>query len=325
MNLLVLGGTQFVGRHIVEAALARGHAVTTFHRGKTNPGLFSDVQEILGDRDGGLGLLRGGMWDAVIDVNGYVPRLVRDSARLLADLADRYIFISTLAVLADHGVPHQTENAPRAAFDRLSTEEITMQSYGPLKAACEAVVEAEADGTSAIIRPGYIVGPWDHTGRFNYWLRRAGEGGNMLAPGNPGAPVQFIDARDLAGFAILVAESGKLGIYHAVGPRKEFSWLGLLEECKKVTGRDTRLAWVPDEFLEARNITPGELPMRGLDGLARTDCSKAIAEGLTFRPVGKTIADTLAWDSIHGRRDVGLSRERERELLAEWNEARQTV
>ncbi len=327
MKLLILGGTQFVGRHIVEAALARGHDVTTFHRGKTNPGLFSEAREVLGDRDGGLGLLRGGMWDAVIDVNGYVPRLVRDSVRLLASLADRYIFISTLSVLADPSVPHQVESARRAAFERISTEVITKETYGPLKAACENVVEVEAAGKSAILRPGFIVGPWDHTGRFNFWLRRVSEGGDMLAPGEPGAPVQFIDARDLAGFVLLVAESWKVGTYHAVGPSKELSWLGLLEECRRVTGRETRLVWVPEEFLEARSIGPNELPMRfpGADGLARTNCGKAIAEGLTFRPIADTIEDTLAWDSVHGRRDVGLSRERERELLAEWNEVGQAV
>jgi len=220
MRLLVLGGTQFVGRHIVEAALARGHAVTLFHRGKTNPGLFPETQEVLGDRDGGLGALRGGTWDAVVDVNGYVPRLVRDSVRALATAAGHYVFISTLSVLADFSKSGQDESTPRASFEKLATEEITGETYGPLKAACEAEVEKGAAGRHSILRPGFIVGPWDHTGRFNYWLRRASAGGTMLAPGHPGAPVQFIDARDLAAFVLAAAETRKPGTYHTVGPRE---------------------------------------------------------------------------------------------------------
>jgi 2'-hydroxyisoflavone reductase len=327
MKLLVLGGTQFVGRHIVEAALARGHAVTLFHRGKTNPGLFPKAQEILGDRDGGLDALRDGTWDAVLDVNGYLPRLVRDSVSALSTSAGHYVYISTLSVMADHGASGQDENSPRASFAGITTEEITGETYGPLKAACEAEVEKGAPGRHAILRPGFIVGPWDHTGRFNYWLRRASEGGTMLAPGDPTAPVQFVDARDLAAFVLLVAEKRKPGTYHSVGPREPLIWRDLFEEVRRATGADTRVVWVPEDFLESHKIQPGELPMRfrGSDGLARTSSAKAIAEGLTFRPVSHTIRDTLSWDSLHGRRDVGLSPARERELLTAWERAKQAV
>jgi 2'-hydroxyisoflavone reductase len=328
MKLLVLGGTQFVGRHIVEAALARGHAVTLFHRGKTNPGLFPQgTEEILGDRDGGLGQLQGGTWDQVLDVNGYVPRLVRDSVRALSAAAERYLYISTLSVLADHSVSGQTESTPRVSFEGVTTEEITGETYGPLKAACEAVVEREAAGRSAILRPGFIVGPWDHTGRFNYWLRRASEGGAMLVPGSPDAPVQFIDARDLAAFVLRTVEEKMLGTYHTVGPREPWTWSGLFEECGRVTGADTRVTWVPEKFLDACAMRPGELPMRfrGSDGLARTNCAKAVARGLTFRPVGDTIRDTLAWDALHGRHDVGLSPEREREVLLAWEQVKEAA
>jgi len=326
MKLLVLGGTQFVGRHIVEAALARGHAVTLFHRGKTNPGLFPGAEEVLGDRDGGLGALRGGAWDQVLDVNGYVPRLVRDSVRALSGASPGYLYISTLSVMADHSISGQDESSPRVSFENVATEEITGETYGPLKAACEAVVEKEAAGW-AILRPGFIVGPWDHTGRFNYWLRRAGEGGTMLVPGVPEAPVQFIDARDLAAFAIHAVETGARGTYHAVGPREPWTWGGLLQECGRVTGAKTRVTWVPEKFLDACGMRPGELPMRfhGADGLARTRSDKAVANGLTFRPVGETIRDTLAWDVLHGRRDVGLSPERERELLLAWEQVKEAV
>ena len=325
MNLLVLGGTQFVGRHIVEQGLARGHRVTLFHRGRTNPGLFPQAEEILGDRDGGMNPLAGRSWDAAIDVNGYVPRLVRDATRLLAGSIDRYLYISTLSVLADFGIPHQDETAPRVAFERIATEEITGETYGPLKAACEAVVDGSMGDRAAILRPGFIVGPWDHTGRFNYWIRRASEGGAMLAPGSPGDPVQFIDARDLAAFALRVLETKMSGTYHVVGPRDPLTWAGLFEECNRVAGSDTRVAWVPFDFLDGRGVGPRELPMRfrGADGLSRTSSEKAIAQGLAFRPLPETIRDTLQWDAAHGAREVGLTADREREILSQWQESKQ--
>jgi 2'-hydroxyisoflavone reductase len=309
---------------MVEAALARGHSVTLFHRGKTNPGLFPDAEEILGDRDGGLSALHGRSWDVVLDVNGYVPRLVRDTVHLLGASADtHYVFVSTLSVLADPGLAGQTESTTRHSFAGLDTETITNETYGPLKAACEDVVEREAV-SYAILRPGFIVGPWDHTGRFNYWLRRASEGGTMLAPGTAGSPVQFIDARDLGAFTILVAEARKRGLYHTVGPRGPLTWGGLFEECKRVTGATTRVEYVAEEFLAARGVT---LPMRhsGIDGMEQTSIAKAIAEGLTFRPVAEIIGETLKWDAAHGRRDVGLTRERERELLNEWDRSKTAV
>jgi len=322
MKLLVLGGTQFVGRRIVETALARGHAVTLFHRGQTNPGLFPAAEEILGDRDQGLGALRGRTWDTVVDVNGYVPRLVRDAVQAVGEC--RYVYISTLSVLADPTVAGQTETSPRASFAGLTTETITNQSYGPLKAACEDVVEREAPARHTILRPGFIVGPWDHTGRFNYWLRRVSEGGTMLAPGAPDSPIQFIDARDLGAFVVHAAETGLDGIYHAVGPRMPYTWGDLFQECRRVTGATTRVEYVSETFPASQNVS---LPMRfpGADGLARTNIDKAVAAGLTFRPVADTIRDTLAWDATHGRHDVGLTPQRERELLEEWERTKTTV
>jgi 2'-hydroxyisoflavone reductase len=322
MNLLVLGGTQFVGRRIVETALARGHAVTLLHRGKTNPGLFPEATEILGDRDGGLDALRGRSWDTVVDVNGYVPRLVRDAIRAVGET--RYVYISTLSVLADPSIAGQTETAPRAPFAGLTTESITNETYGPLKAACEDAVEREAPGRHAILRPGFIVGPWDHTGRFNYWLRRAGEGGTMLAPGAPESPLQFIDARDLGAFVIHVVETRVEGTYHSVGPRSPYTWGELFQECGRITGVPARVEYVSESFLTTHGVT---LPMRfpGADGLARTSIEKGIAKGLVFRSVADTIRDTLAWDATHGRRDVGLAPEREQELLQIWERTKTTV
>jgi len=317
MDLLVLGGTQFVGRAIVEVALARGHAVTLFHRGKTNPGLFPNAEEILGDRDGGLEALRGRSWDCVIDVNGYVPRLVRDSVRLLtSDPRTRYLFISTLSVLADYTIPNQTESAPRVSFEGVDTEEITWKSYGPLKAACEDVVEREMAGRYTVLRPGFVVGPWDNTGRFTYWLRRATEGGTMLAPGSPASPAQIIDARDLGAFAVHAAEGNLKGTYHAVGPREPLTWGEVFEIARGKA--DTRVVYVPYDFLKSRDVS---LPMRfaGEDGLERTSIAKAIAAGLTFRPLGDTIRDTLAWDAEH-RIQAGPTAEQERDLLAAWGQ-----
>ena len=321
MNLLVLGGTRFVGRRIVESALARGHAVTVFHRGQTNPGLFPEAEQILGDRDQGLGALRGRSWDTVVDVNGYVPRLVHDA--ILASGRSRYVFISTLSVLADPSIAGQTETTPRASFAGLTTESITNESYGPLKAACEDVVEREAPGRHAILRPGFIVGPEDYTGRFNYWLRRVTEGGTMLAPGGPDAPLQFIDARDLGAFAIHVVEERMTGIYHTVGPRNPYTWGKLFEECRRMTGATTLVEYVSESFLTSKGVS---LPMRfpGAEGLSRTSIEKAVAQGLTFLPIQDTIRDTLAWDATQGRRDVGLTPERERELLQSWERTKTT-
>ncbi len=324
MKLLVLGGTQFVGRHFVEAALGSGHRVTLFHRGRTNPGLFPKAEEILGDRDGGLGALADGKWDAVIDVNGYLPRLVRDSARVLKSRVERYVFVSTLSVLADPSIPNQDEAAPLAAPPAPAVEEVTKETYGGLKAACEAAVESEVPGRALVIRPGFIVGPWDHTGRFNYWLRRFSDGAEMLAPGDSSAPIQFIDARDLAAFVLKMAESKSVGIYHAAGPRDAWTWSRLFDECRAITRSDTRVTWVGEEFLESRGMQPSELPMwvgSDASGIMRADSRKAIAAGLLLRPVAATIRDILAWDSKHGRIDVGMTRERERELLAAWEEA----
>ncbi|HZE19478.1 MAG TPA: epimerase, partial [Candidatus Angelobacter sp.] len=260
MKLLVLGGTQFVGRRIVEAALERGHAVTLFHRGTTNPGLFTESEEILGDRDGGLGALSGLRWDAVLDVNGYVPRLVRDSVRALTgDPGTRYLFISTLSVLATFTIPHQTEATARVSFEGIDTETITNETYGPLKAACEDVVEREIPGRHVILRPGFIVGPWDHIGRFNYWLRRFSEGGTMLVPGTEDSPVQVIDARDLGAFAIHALEARKEGLYHTIGPKDPTTWGDVFEETRRLTGVTTSVEYVAEEFLSSRGVT---LPMR---------------------------------------------------------------
>ena len=206
MKLLILGGTKFLGRHAVDAALAAGHEVTTFTRGQTNPELHPEIEHLHGDRDGSLDALAGRTWDGVVDTSGYVPRIVRRSAELLRDSVARYVFVSSISAYGDFSAPI-TEETPVAELEDPDTEEI-MESYGALKAACERVVEGVYGDRSARVRAGLIVGPFDPTDRFTYWPRRIAAGGTVLAPGDPEAPVQFVDARDLAAWLVHVALDG---------------------------------------------------------------------------------------------------------------------
>ena len=206
MRILVLGGTQFVGRAFVESALEAGDELTLFHRGRTNPGIFPDVEHVIGDRDGGLGALDGGSWDACLDVSGYVPRLVGDAATTLRDRVERYLFVSTISVYASLAVP-QDEDGALATLEDETTEEITGGSYGGLKALCERVVSETFGERAAIVRPGYVIGPYDHTGRFPWWAHRAARGGEMIVPATLARAFQAIDTRDLAEFLLLRARS----------------------------------------------------------------------------------------------------------------------
>ena len=319
MKLLVLGGTMFLGRALVEAALARGDDVTTFTRGRTNPGLFPQVDRRVGDRDGGLVALEDGEWDAVVDTSGYLPRVVRASAELLRDRVERYLFVSSISVYADPSAP-PSEQSALAELEDPASEEI-MRDYGALKAACERAA-AEVYGERALlVRPGLIVGPHDPTDRFTYWPRRVAAGGDVLAPGTPADPVQFIDVRDLAVWLLHALDAGLSGPYNATG---EPLGIGeLLEACKAVSGSDARFQWVPADRLRAEGVAPWtELPLwlpPEHAALNRSDVSKARAAGLELRPLSDTIRDTLAWDEereIPRADDVGLAPERERKLLA---------
>ncbi len=329
MRLLVLGGTVFLGRAVVEAALADGHEITIFTRGRTNPELFPEVEKLLGDRDGALGPLADGAWDAVIDTSGFVPRIVRQSAELLHG-ARRYVFVSSVSVYADFRTPPDETSAVAELADPASEE--VMRDYGALKAACEQVVE-EIYGVdrAVIVRPGLIVGPHDPTGRFTYWPRRIAEGGRVLAPGRPDAPVQVIDVRDLGEWLVTLADRGPSGVFNAVGPAEPLTFGGLLDACRAATGSDAAPVWVDDEPLLAAGVEPWtELPLwlpSGDDsGMAQTSHARAIAAGLRFRPLEETILATLEWDaSVGGEpprqadgryRAQTLTRERERELLA---------
>lgn len=319
MKLLVLGGTKFLGRHAVDAALADGHDVTIFTRGQTNPGLFPDVEHLVGDRDGNLDALAGRTWDGVVDTSGYVPRIVRQSAELLRDAVGRYVFVSSISVYDDFSEPVD-ESSPVAQLEDPATEEIT-EAYGALKAACENVVEEVYGERSARVRAGLIVGPYDPTDRFTYWPRRIALGGDVLGPGSPDAPVQFVDARDLARWLVTLALDGPGGTFNATGPAEPVTFAQLLERARSAVGSDANVVWVEDQRVLDAEVQPWtELPLwlPGAEyaGLARADISRALAAGLTFRPLEETVVDTLAWDqSVPGDRPT-LAHDREQEILA---------
>jgi 2'-hydroxyisoflavone reductase len=318
MRLLVLGGTKFLGRPVVETALARGHDVTLFNRGRTNPELFPEAELIRGDREQDLSALRGRSWDAAIDMATFLPRVVRLSVDALGGAVTRYVYVSSISVYADMTVP-PVEGAEVASLADPTSESI--EDYGALKAACERIVTDAFGDRALVVRPGLIVGPHDPTDRFTYWPRRIAAGGEVLAPAPPDAPVQFIDARDLGAWIVRAAERSLGGTYNATGESSTFA--RLLETCRRVSGSDAEIRWVPSERLVEAGVGEWmELPLwiasREFGAMQQAAVSKARAEGLTFRPLEETIRDTLAWDAerTEPRPDgVGLAPERERELL----------
>jgi 2'-hydroxyisoflavone reductase len=336
MKLLILGGTLFLGRYLVEAALARNHEVTLFNRGQHSPELFPNVEKLRGDRDGGLDALRGRRWDAVVDTSGYVPRLVRASAELLADAVEHYTFISSISVYPHFRSVGLDESAPVGTLEDPATEEITGESYGPLKALCEQAVEQALPGRALIVRPGLIVGPHDYSDRFTYCVRRVAQGGKVLAPAHPDWHTQIIDVRDLAEWTLSMAERQQAGVYNATGPEYDLTFGRLLEICRAVTGGDARFTWVSEAFLLEQQVAPwSELPLwiplsdPDMLGFSDVSCAKAIAAGLIFRDLAATVRDTLAWDATRAataepparalQPRAGLAPEREQELLRAWH------
>ncbi len=316
-SLLVLGGTRFLGRALVDAALARGHEVTLFNRGLTNPELFPDVEKLTGDRNEDVSALEGRDWDAVVDVATFLPRAVRLSTGALDDHVGRYVFVSSISAYADLSTP-ASEDAPVAELTNADSESV--EDYGPLKAECERIVQDAFGDRALVVRPGLIVGPHDPTDRFTYWPRRVAEGGRVLAPAPQDAPVQFIDVRDLAEWIVRAIESGRSGVYNVTGEPTTFE--RLLDECVRAGG-DAEIVWVPSERLVEAGVGEWmELPLwlvsPDFAAMQRTDVSKALRDGLRFRPLAETIRDTLAWDAARETpraEGVGLSPERERELL----------
>ena len=319
MKLLVLGGTKFLGRHVVDAALGARHDVTIFTRGRTNAGLYPEAEHLVGDRDGGLDALAGRAWDGVVDTSGYVPRVVRQSAELLRDAVERYVFVSSVSVYADFSRPI-SEETPVAELEEPESEDVEAD-YGALKAACERVVEGVFGERGTNVRAGLIVGPHDPTDRFTYWPRRLAERGDVLAPGSPDAPVQFVDARDLAAWLLRLAEHGPGGAFNATGPAEPLTLGDLLERATAALGSDASLVWTDEQRIVDAGVQPWtELPLwiPGDDyaGMEQADASRARAAGLVFRPLEETVRDTLAWSLDAGEQRSTLTREREAEILA---------
>lgn len=338
MNLLILGGTRFVGRHLTEAALASGHTVTLFNRNRSDANTFSGLETLVGDRNNDVSALRGRSWDAVIDTSAYTPTAARLTAELLQDAAPHYTFISTVSVYKDFAPSGIDEGAPVGSLSdedvqaAEASETIPPEAYGPLKARCEKVIENLFPDHALIVRPGLIVGPHDYTDRFTYWARRIGRAGRdlgqeVLAPGDLESRVQFIDGRDLARWVVEATERGVTGTFNATGPAEPLSMGRLLTTARVTLNPKVELVWVEDDFLLEQGLGPSDLypwlPLENLPdwrGFYAIDSSRAIAEGLGFRPLEATLRDTFAWDEARGDEPLkaGLDAERERELLAAW-------
>jgi 2'-hydroxyisoflavone reductase len=324
MQILVLGGTEFLGRHVVEGALARGHDVTLFNRGQTRPELFPESEKLRGDRDGDLGALGGRSFDAVVDTSGYVPRVLSATLAALGDVG-HYTFVSSISVYADCSTP-PTEESP---VDQLAEpSEDPVEHYGALKALCEDVVRSRFPD-AFVPRPGLIVGPWDPTGRFTYWPLRISSGGAVLAPAPSAAPSQVIDVRDLAAWIVDAAERGTAGTFNAVAPSVPLG--SILQTCVDVAGTNAELVWVDPSFLTEHGVEPWqELPLwlPGAEYAGMTDVSpeRALAAGLTTRPLDGTARDTLAWalsGDAPANPPAGLDPDKEQRILAAWaSEAR---
>src|SRR5438309_1409727 len=335
LRILILGGTGFTGPFQVKYALSRGHKVTVFNRGKTHPGeLPKEVEQLIGDRNGQLEALKGKQWDVAIDNPTTLPAWVRDAAQILKGNVGRYVFISTISV---YGEPKTgpDEAAPTEKYEGADPYKETLEAmkasgyktYGPLKTLSESEAEKWFPGKTLIIRPGLIVGPRDETDRFTYWPVRIDRAGEVLAPGSPHDPVQFIDARDLAEWTIRMAENRHTGIYNATGPSKPLGIGKLFDEIKGALNSNAEFTWVPANFLAQQKVEAwSDMPVWAGDelGLARTKIDRALAKGLTFRPLAETARDTLTWfrSQPHDRQSklrAGLTPEREAEVLAAWH------
>ncbi len=337
LDILILGGTGFTGPHQVRYALARGHRITLFNRGRRPQDWPAEVEELTGDREtGDLDALKGRRWDVCIDNPTSVPHWVRDVGQVLRGQVDHYLFISTLSVYSDSATPGQDEDAPRAVYtgpdimaETRASLIANMALYGPMKAACEDEALKWFPDITTLIRPGLIVGPGDETDRFSYWPLRVRRGGDILAPGDGRDPVQFIDARDLAEWTIRMAEQRAFGAFNAMGPAYAMGMDQLLYGIQAVTGTTASFHWAPAEFLAEQQVSPwGDMPVwvpgqGDSAGFSRHRNDRAIAQGLSFRPLADTVAATLAWfdaqpEERRATVRAGIKPEHEAEVLAAW-------
>lgn len=341
MKILIIGGTKFLGRHLINAALERHHTVTLFNRGKHLSEDFENVEQIHGDRFFDLNKLENRRFDAVIDTCGYLPQSVRDAAETLKNSVAQYVFISSISGYADFSKPDFDETTPLAELSEAQLKqagEIDKQSeingitlgevYGGLKVLCEKAVESVMPNRALIVRPGLIVGAFDPTDRFTYWVKRTAEGGEILAPGTPERFVQLIDARDLSEWIIKMIEKGANGIYNANGKPFELTMAKMLDEIKTVTQSDAEFIWVSENFLNSENVGAwSEMPLylpesvKEAGGFLSVNVDKALEQGLELRSLNETIKDVLDFSrTIKRELKAGISDERETALLAKWRE-----
>ncbi|MCK4235372.1 NAD-dependent epimerase/dehydratase family protein, partial [candidate division WOR-3 bacterium] len=293
-----------------------------FNRGKTNPDIFPEAEHLIGNRDSDLKPLCERKWDAVVDTCGYVPRIVKKSSELLANNIQHYTFISSLNAYSDFSKPGVDEDSPLATIEDKTIEEVTGETYGPLKVLCEKAAEKAIPGKVLTLRCGLIVGPYDPSDRFTYWPVRINQGGEVLAPSPQEQQTQFIDARDISEFILLMAERKKTGVFNTVGPDYILTMQQLLEECNKITGNKTNFTWVSEEFLTENETFPPVWLPKSWVWLSQVSNQKAISAGLTFRSHTETIKDTLSWHTTRPKDyklKTGLSTEREKELLEIWH------
>lgn len=329
MKILVLGGTGYIGPHMVRELLRRGHEVTLFNRGKRNADLFPDVETLVGDRDRQLEALRGRQWDAVVDNSGYVPRMVRESADLLKSAVPHYLFISSISAYAKFD-QELDENSPLGTMPDETVEDVTGETYGPMKVLCEkAVTEVYGAANTTILRPTYICGPGDHTDRFSYWVVRASKGGEMLWPGSSTDALQIIDPRDLALFVADCLEQRINGIYNTVTPKGGYTMGRLLQDTQAVAPSAVTPIWMDLEFIEQNkllesNSLPTWAPAGSEEGKwAYVSGERAVAAGMVNRPIRETIRDLLDWwktlpEERTSTMRAGMTAEREAELIAAW-------
>ena len=326
MRILILGGTAFLGRHIAELSLARGHTLSLFHRGRSNPGILEGAEHLLGDREADLSALRGRVFDVVIDTGGYEVPAVRAAARAVAHPDVHYVFISSVSVYED--LARLNESGPLRTHPRAETASLSLDTYGALKAACERALDEELPGRVQHVRAGLILGPHDYDERFRYWLKRIARGGDVLAPGDPEALAQHIDARDLAAWILSCAEARITGVFNATGPAMTIR--ALLETIREVVGGGARFTWVPDEILTAHAVGAySEMPfwLPASLGARPVDIGRALSSGLVFRPFTETVRDTWVWlcsgwqaeasirDNLRLRVPGGMTEEREAQIL----------
>lgn len=329
LKVLILGGTGFLGPHTVRRLRERGHTVTLFNRGRTNPGLFPDLEQLHGDRKTDLSALDGRTWDVVIDPSAYIPADVTRSAGSLAPRVKHYLLISTISVYAALDTPGLDERAPLATLADPTVTKVTGETYGGLKALCEQAAERAMPGRTTVIRPGLIVGPGDTTDRFTYWPVRVARGGEVLAPNSPDDFIQCIDVRDLANFIVTCVEQTTIGIFNADAPQASLTIGRLLDTCRQVSGSDATFVWLTKAFMDAQKVRPWSdmpvwLPAEGESaGEGQVSVKAAMARGLAHRPLAETVRATLddvaTWTSERkAKLKAGLSPEREQAVLAAW-------